>query len=75
MALLINMIERLDLGIQGENQARTISIDCNAWKQLFPNGTISIYHQRNGEDVAGVTGASYNATTGILSWVPLSYDT
>lgn len=75
MALLINMIDRLDLGIQGENLARTISIDCNAWKQLYPNGTISIYHQRHGEDVTGVTGASYNAETGILTWSPLSYDT
>lgn len=73
--LLINEIDRLDLGIQGENAARTIMIDCNAWQQNYPGCVISCLHKRNGEDVAGVTGATYDSKTGILSWSPTSYDT
>ncbi len=75
MALLIEMLQRLDLGIQGENLARTIEIDCNAWLRMFENGTVSIYHQRNGDEGISVTGASFDRDTGILSWQPSSYDT
>ena len=71
----IEKITRIDLGICGENGARTILIDCNAWKQMYPNGAISIYHKRPGETQASVTGASYDYETGILSWTPTGEDT
>lgn len=75
MALLINQIDRLDIGIQGETGAREISIDCSAWMQSYPGGTVSILHMRNGETPVGVTGSSFDADTGILTWTPNDYDT
>lgn len=73
--LMIETLQRIDLGIRGENQARGIQIDCNAWKNLYPNGTISIFHKRPGETTPGVTGSTWDAENGILTWVPSEYDT
>lgn len=73
--LLIEKIQRLDLGIRGENKTRQIMIDCNAWKQMYPDGAISVYHKRNGENAMSVTGAVYDPDTGILTWEPTAYDT
>lgn len=73
--LLIEKVQRLDLGIQGEHKSRTIQINCAAWQQNHPNGAISIYHRRSAETEPGVTGASYDAETGILAWSPTEYDT
>lgn len=73
--LKIENIQRLDLGIQGENLARAIEIDCGLWRDLFPNGAINIFHKRPGETAMDVTGAQYDYETGILRWEPTSYDT
>ena len=75
MALKIEHLQRLDLGIQGEHNATVIYIDCSSWKTQYPNGTISLYHQRHGDAEMGVTGATYNSETGILSWSVTSTDT
>jgi len=73
--LKIENTQRLDLGVKGENRSRAIEIDCNLWKELFPNGSISVYHQRPGETALDVTGATYDYETGILRWEPTSTDT
>ena len=73
--LLINELNRLYLGIQGENEARTIEIDCSAWMVAYPNGSISIWHKRNGDVVPAPTGAAFDSDSGILSWTPTDTDT
>jgi len=70
----VENVQRLDLGIQGENLSRAIEIDCNLWKDMFPNGHISLYHKRPGETAQDVTGATCDED-GILRWEPTSYDT
>lgn len=73
--LKIENIQGLDLGIQGENRARAIEIDCGLWRDMFPNGQISITHQRPGDTAPDVTSATYDDETGILRWEPTNYDT
>ena len=74
--LKINEITRLDLGIQGENAARTIEIDMSAWADAHPNGTIAVYHKRNGDaSAAETTGAAYDSETKVLTWTPNGTDT
>ena len=75
MALKIETMQRMDLGIQGEHNATVIRIDCNGWKQQFPNGMISLFHQRKGDEEPSVTGASYDTQTGILTWSVTDQDT
>ena len=75
MALKIEKLQRLDLGIQGEHNATLIRIDCNGWKAQYPNGVISLFHQRKGDEIPGVTGASYDSETGILTWSVTDQDT
>lgn len=73
--LLINKLNRLYLGIQGENNAQTITIDVNAWLQQYPNGSVSIWHKRNGDSVPSPTGATLDREKGIINWSPTSTDT
>lgn len=73
--LKIENIQRIDLGIQGENLSRAIEIDCSTWAELIPNGNISIYHKRPGDTALEVTGATYDSETKILRWEPTSFDT
>ena len=73
--LKINEINRLYLGCQGENLAQTIQIDASEWLKNYPNGTISIWHKRNGDTVPSPTGATLDRTNGILSWSPTNTDT
>lgn len=75
MGLKIETLQRMDLGIQGEHNATVIRIDCNGWKQQFPNGVITILHKRKGDEDLGVTGASYDSETGILTWSVTDQDT
>lgn len=73
--LLVNEVNQIYLGIQGENEARTIQIDVSAWVTVYPNASFSIWHKRNGDTVPSATGASYDPETGILSWTPTETDT
>ena len=73
--LKINEVNRLYLGCQGENKAQTISIDVSDWLVDYPNGTVSIWHKRNGDSVPSATGATMDREAGILSWTPTSTDT
>lgn len=69
-------LNRLYLGIQGENKAKTITIDVSPWLDEYPNGTIYLWHQRNGEDIeyqpAYVT---VDTEKKLLKWQPSSLDT
>ena len=71
----INNMSRIYLGIQGENGARGIEIDCNAWKQMFPDCSVSIWHKRNGDASPSATGATYDAEKKTVTWIPTSTDT
>ena len=73
--LKINELQRLHLGVKGENLAQTISIDMSAWAADYPNATAVILHQRYGDQTKDLTGATYDSETKILSWTPTSYDT
>lgn len=74
--LQINTLTRLDLGIKGENNARDLYIDMNAWYTEFPNGTVSVWHKRNGDQTKyAAGGVSFNRESGILKWTPGTYDT
>lgn len=74
--LLINTVTKLDLGVKDENQARNIYIDMNAWYQDYPNGTISIWHKRAGDQTKyAANGVTFDRETGILKWTPDAYDT
>lgn len=71
----VNKIQRLYLGVKGENNARTIEIDVNAWFIMYPNATFSILHKRQGDETKYPTGATFDRDTGIISWMPTSADT
>ena len=73
--LRINGLNRIYLGIQGENGARTIEIDMSDWMVAHPNGSVSLWHKRNGETTPTPTSATFDAETGILSWTPSETDT
>ena len=74
--LNINTLNRLYLGVQGENKAKTISIDVSPWLEEYPNGTIYLWHIRNGEDMEYVPAyVELDAENRILTWQPSSLDT
>lgn len=74
--LNINELTRLYLGCQGENQQQTIQIDVNPWLNEFPNGTITIWHKRNGDTVPQpMAGVVLDREKGILSITPTNTDT
>lgn len=73
--LQINKVQRIYLGVLGENLSRTIQIDMSAWAEGYPNATVEILHRRNGDQAMTLTGASYNSDTMVLTWMPTNYDT
>ena len=73
--LKINEVTRLYLGAQGENLANTIEIDMSDWLADYPNGTVTIWHKRNGDTAPAPTGAALDREQGILRWSPTSTDT
>ena len=73
--LKINELKRLDLGIKGENESKTLQIDMSAWASLYPNATAEILHKRHGDQTKALTGATYDSETMLLSWTPTEYDT
>ena len=74
--LNINTLNRLYLGVQGENKARTISIDVSPWLEEYPNGTIYLWHIRNGEELEYVPAyVETDMEKKVLTWQPSSLDT
>ena len=74
--LNINELTRLYLGCQGENQQQTIQVDVSPWLAEFPNGTITIWHKRNGDTVPQpMAGVVLDREKGILSITPSNTDT
>ena len=74
--LQINTLTRLDLGVKQENLARDLYIDMSAWISEYPNGTITVWHKRNGDETKyAVGGATFDRDTNILKWTPTEYDT
>lgn len=73
--LRINEVRQLDLGVQGENLEQNITIDISPWLVEFPNGSVTIWHRRNGDEVPTPTGAEMDREAGTLSWSPTSTDT
>ena len=73
--LKINEVDRIYLGIQGENNARPITIDVSPWIMLYPNGSVTIWHKRNGDSVPEATGAVYDSETMTVTWTPDDVDT
>lgn len=73
--LNVNEVSRLYLGIQGENGARPIEIDVKPWLVAHPQGSVSIWHKRNGDLVPSPTGAVFDDDEGTVTWTPSSTDT
>ena len=74
--LRINDINRIHLGCQGENNARTITINVSDWLTEFPAGIITIWNRRNGENVEyEPTGVVFDDVNGTISWTPTGNDT
>lgn len=73
--LNINEITRLYLGIQGENEARSIVIDVSPWMVDFPSGSVTIWHQRNGDQAPTATGAVHDSEAATVTWTPTDTDT
>ena len=73
--LQINDVNRIYLGAQGENQAQTIIINVSAWLSSYPNGTVTLWHKRNGDSAPSPTGATLDRENGTLTWTPTSTDT
>lgn len=73
--LNINDVTRIYLGVQGENAAQTITIDVRPWLVAHPQGSVSIWHKRNGDAVPSATGAVFDSDEGTIAWTPTSTDT
>ena len=73
--LNINDVTRLYLGVQGENEAQTITIDVRPWLVAHPQGSGTIWHKRNGDSVPSATGAVFDPEEGTVSWTPSNVDT
>lgn len=72
----IDELNRLYLGVQGENAARTIIIDVSEWLKTYPGGTVSIWSKRNGENTNYTpNGLVFSATDKTISWTPDGVDT
>ena len=73
--LKINELSRLYLGIQGENEVRSITVDVAPWIEMIPNGSVTVWHKRNGDAAPSATGAVYDSETKTVTWTPTSVDT
>ena len=73
--LRVNEVNRLYLGIQGENLAQTLTIDVSDWLVNNPNGSVTIWHKRNGDAVPSATGAVFDPEEKTVSWSPTDTDT
>lgn len=73
--LNITDVRQFFLGVQGENEEQTITIDVKPWLVAYPNGAISIYHKRNGESVPAPVTTVFDPEEGTISWTPTYTDT
>ena len=73
--LSVTDVRQFYLGVQGENEEQTITVDVKPWLASYPNGVVSIWHKRNGESVPTPTGAVYDAEAGTITWIPTYTDT
>ena len=74
--LNINTLNRLDLGVQGENKAKTICIDISPWLHQFPYCEVYLWHMRNGETLEYAPEyVEVDYRRKILKWTPSSRDT
>ena len=73
--LSVTDVRQFYLGVQGENEEQTITVDVKPWLASYPNGVVSIYHKRNGESVPTPTGAVFDADAGTITWTPTYTDT
>ena len=69
----VNELSQIILGRQGENNATTIEIDVSEWLAEYPNATINILAERNGDTSPYI--AVTSVADGILRWVITESDT
>lgn len=68
----IGKLTRIPLGMQGENNSRSIQVDMKAWLDDWPGATINLLVRRPGED--GFYPANTVINDGVLTWVPTRAD-
>lgn len=72
----IDDLNRIYLGVQGENAARTIVIDVSEWLKTYPNGAVTIWSRRNGDNMNYTpTGIEFDPVEKTISWTPTAVDT
>lgn len=72
----IGELNRIYLGVQGENGARTIEIDVSEWLNTYPNGTVTIWSRRNGDNMNYTpTGIVFDSVHKVIKWTPTAVDT
>jgi hypothetical protein len=73
--LSITDVRKFYLGVQGENEEQTITVDVKPWLVTYPNAAISIWHKRNGDSVPSPVGSVFDRDAGTISWTPTYTDT
>ena len=67
--LQINTLDKLHLGIKGENKATTIRIDMSAWAEEYPDAVFSVVFQPHDSTLVYPMVTNYDSETKVLSWV------
>lgn len=75
MAYDIGKIQRIYLGVQGEYGSKPLPFNVAPWLEEFPEGSISIYHLRNGQDQSYPVATVLDSEEKVLYWTPNIVDT
>lgn len=67
--LQINTLDKLHLGIQGENKATTIRIDMSAWAEEYPDAVFNVIFRPHDSELFYPMVTSYDSETKVLRWV------
>ena len=65
--------DRVNLGHEGENLARTIRFDISQWKAMYGDGVVALIHQREGDDNPYPCAIAIKGD--IVEWVVTNADT
>lgn len=66
--LQINTLDKLHLGIQGENKATTIRIDMSEWAAEYPDAVFSVVFKPHESTLVYPMATEYDEETKVLSW-------
>ena len=70
MAVKIENLNALRIGVQGENLSLAVEIDMTSWVEEFPNGSLHVLFKPYNATVPSPMVTSFDGTTNILTWTP-----